>query len=207
MRNTQVWRWAFLASVFSLALGLWRLGGQSAAAERPAAAPACCAATIDLNGVLEALEERKSREKELQAFIGELEKKVNDLGKLGQQAQDDLKVLPKGGKEWEKKRDELVELNFRFKFESEFSKAKAENRRKLMHLELFQKIKDAAAKYAKAQGVAIVISSDSEVDIPENAPENQVQAAIVSRRIIHADRSVDISDAVSLQMNNEFKAR
>jgi len=205
MNRSNLWNAALVASILAVAGGLWRAGSSAAYANR--AAPACCVAVIDLNMVLTSMDERKAREQELQDYIATLESPLRDMQAKVGQGQDDLKILPEKSPDWYTKREETAKLAMRLRAEGEVSKALVEDRRKQMHLALFAKINETAARYAKREGFQVIISNDSAVEIPQEAPENQVQAAMVGRRVIHADASVDISQAVAQMMNNEFKAR
>ncbi len=207
MNESRLWRWALVASGGLIAASLWSASQPTAEARRPAAADKCCVATIDLNGVLETLEERQVREKELQEYIKSLQAKLDDMKKQGQQAQDDLKILPERGKDWEAKREEVVRIGMRLEGEDKLAKALVEEKRKKLSLDLFNKIKDAASRYAQKEGYAVVVSDDAAVEIPLDAPEQQVQAAMVSRRLLYRADASDISAAVAQMMNTEFKAR
>jgi Skp family chaperone for outer membrane proteins len=208
MRNrARGWNWTFLALGVTLSAGVWTLATNPAQANRAATAPGCCVATLDLNVVIESLEERKTLETELQSFIGAKEKELQDMQKKAQQAQDDLKILPEKSKDWFAKRDEVAALAVQFRAAQEVGRQIVEDKRKRMHLDLFSKITDAATRYAQREGFALVISSDSKVEIPDQAPERDVQAAMVNRRVLHAEASNDISAGVAQMLNNEFKAR
>lgn len=207
MNSQQTWRWAMVGCIGLVGVGLLNLGTNQASARRPAAADKCCVATLDLNGVLSTLEEREVREKELQAFIQGLQTKLDELKKSAQQAQDDLKVLPERTKDWKNKREEAIRLAMRLEGEDKLAKALVEDERKKLSLDLFTKIKDAAGRFAQREGYVLVISNDSAVEIPIEAPEQQVQAAMVGRRVLYRADASDISQAVAQMMNTEFKAR
>lgn len=207
MNDNRIWRWALVACGGLIGAGLLNLGLTPADARRPAAADKCCAATLDLNDVLGALDEREVREKELQAFIQSLQTKLEDLKKQAQQAQDDLKILPERTKDWKAKREDAIRLAMRLEGEDKLAKALVEDERKKLSLDLFNKIRDAAGRFAQREGYALVISSDSTVEIPLEAPEQQVQGAMVSRRLLYRADGTDISQAVGQMMNTEFKAR
>ncbi|MBL8746248.1 MAG: OmpH family outer membrane protein [Phycisphaerae bacterium] len=207
MRNNQTWRWALVACGGLIGVGLLNLSLTPAEARRPAAADKCCVATLDLNGVLGTLDEREVREKELQAYIQTLQSKLDDLKKQAQQAQEDLKILPERTRDWKAKREEAIRLAMRLEGEDKLSKALVEDERKKLSLDLFTKIKDAAARFAQREGYLVVFSNDSGVEIPIEAPEQQVQAAMVGRRVLYRADGADISQAVSQMMNTEFKAR
>ncbi len=207
----RLWRWAFLAVVALAAAGLWRAGSQQAHAERASFGAPCCVGVLDLNTVLSTLAERESREAQLREFIQSKESKLEAIKKQGQQAQKELedlrKVLPPGSTETESKAEDVVRLQMTLKAESELSQALVENMQKKMHLELFNKISDAAKRYAEREGYLIVLSSDAGFRIPPNANEEQTQSAIVGRRVLYGAEAVDISSGVAQMMNNEFKAR
>ena len=207
----QCWRWAFLAVATLAAAGLWRAGSQQAQAERATFGAPCCVAVLDLNSVLSSLAERESREAELRGFIQSKESKLEAIKKQGQQMQKELedmrKVLPPGAPEAEAKAEEMVRVQMNLKLESELSQALVENKQKKMHLELFTKINDAAKRYADREGYLIVLSTDAGFRIPGSASEEQVQSAIVGRRVLYASEPVDISTGVAQMMNNEFQAR
>lgn len=205
--RTSGWNWTFLALGLTLTAGVWNLATSPAQANRTASAPGCCVATVDLNVILENLDERKTLESELQSFIATKEKELQDMQKKAQQAQDDLKILPERSKDWFAKRDEVAALAVQFRAAQEVGRQIVEDKRKRMHLDLFSKITEASGRYAKREGFAVVLSSDSKVEIPEQAPERDVQAAMVSRRVMHAEESNDISMGVAQMLNNEFKAR
>lgn len=207
MNHTGTWRWALVACSGLIGIGLLNLSLTTAEARRPLAADKCCVATLDLNGVLGSLEEREVREKELQAFIQTLQGRLDDLKKQAQQAQDDLKILPERTKDWKAKREDAIRLAMRLEGEDKLAKALVEDERKKLSLDLFTKIKDAAGRYAQREGYILVISNDSGVEIPVEAPEQQVQAAMVGRRVLYRADASDISQAVSQLMNTEFKAR
>ncbi len=209
-RSDQFWRWSLLAAAGAGALGLWRLGegvGGVAHAERAAFAPACCVASIDLNAVLGALLEKEVREGELKEFIGKQEAALDAIAKQGKQSQEDLRILPVGGPEAEAKAEEIVRLGVKLKGDTELAKALVDNKQKRMHLDLFNKIVEATRRFAEREGHALVVSSDSELKIPSSISGDQVQGAIVGRRIVFASSTIDISQGVSQMMNNEFKAR
>ena len=198
---------AFLGVGIAVAGALWWNATPAANANRAAMAPSCCVGALDLNRVLEVLDERKALEAELQTFISAKENEIKDLQTKAQQAQDDLKILPEKSKDWFAKRDEVATLAAQFRTAQEVARAVVEEKRKRMHLDLFNKIRDAAKRYAQREGFMIVIADDSAVEIPDQAPERDVQGAMVSRRLMYADASSDISQGVGQMMNNEYKAR
>lgn len=205
-RASAFWRFAALSVGVAFTVALWRLAPQTASADRIEFAN-CCVATIDLNKVLESMDERAEREKELQSLVASLEGNLKKLADQGRAAEEDLKILPQGSPEWRSKRDEAVMLAAELQAKREASQAIALDRQKRLQLDLFAKIREAAGRYADREGFMLVINSDSAAQIPESANDQQVQAAILGRRVIFSSPANDISEGVARMMNTEFKGR
>jgi len=207
MRNYTLWRSAALLVALVAAAGIWRLGTPVASAQRGGASTCCCVASLDLNAVLGNLDERVARETELQGFIRSKEDELKKLDEKIKRLQDDLNILPENSPEWKGKREELLRANVGLRSERELSSALAEEMQTNMQLELFNKIRDAAARYAEQQSYAMVIVDDSEVEIPQpRSPDDfrQVEGAIVSRRVMFTAQCSDITEDVARMMNTEF---
>lgn len=207
MSSNAVWRAATLGVLALAGAVALRPLAQPAYAERMAAPSGAGVATLSLNTVLKALDERGVREKELEEFIKSLETKVEGIVKQARQAQEDIKLLAVDSAEWLAKRDEMIRYRLSAEGEAKLAQALAEERRKDLHLRLFEAIRDAAGRYATSEGIQIVVNSDADVQIPDSLSENQVQAAILGRKVLFAAPGIDISEAVARLMNNEFKAR
>lgn len=207
MNEQRIWRWSLVACASLIGVALFNLGQPTAEARRPPASDKCCPAVLDLNGVLTTLDERTVRERELNEYIQVQTTKLEALKKQAEQAQADLKVLPERSKDWETKREEAVILAINLEGAEKVAKGLVEDKRKRMSIDLFTKIKDAASRFAEKEGYAFVINSDFSVEIPPDMPEQQVQNAMVSRRLLYRAESTDISQAVAQMMNTEFKAR
>ena len=169
--------------------------------------PCACVATIDLGRVLERMDERIDRERELQEFIAQLESEVNELRAQAETAQGDLEILVQGTPEFEEGQRAAIRAVARFRFEAEFAERRATERRKTMQLQLFDQIKAATAQFAEAEGYDLVMHDDSTEQLPPEITEQQASLAIASRRVIYSASGVDITDAVAQRMNNEYAAR
>lgn len=211
MSMNTVWRSGALAIGVVVAMGVWRLGTPSASAQRAVSqSPCCCVATLELNAALENLDERVERESELQAFIRAKEDELKALDAKAKQLQDDLNILPEGSPEWTNKREEMLRTTINMRSERELSSALAEEMQTRMQLELFNKIREASARYAQQEGFSIVIVDDSAVEIPmPRSPDEfrAAQGAIVSRRVLSSSDCSDITEGVARMMNTEFAGK
>ncbi len=172
----------------------------------PAAAAGGKLGTIDLNKVLDQLEEKTFRERQLETFLKNLEDGVNETGKQLKQARDELNILPKNTPSYFAKREEVLRMSARLQADAQAAKLLAEEKKKSLQVDLYEKIGAATAEFSKKNGYDLVVVDDSMEKIPEDASPQQAQAAMVNRRVMFASPDIDISDAVAAQMNNEFKA-
>lgn len=172
-----------------------------------AAAQGSRIATIEINSVLDQLDEKSTREQELQDYLTQLEGRVQRLQTELNSKQQELELLPQGDPEYQEVAEEIIRRSISLRGEQELAQALAEKKRKEIQLDLFNKIKETAGRYASEEGVDVVLINDSKEPIPREMSAQQVQGAILSRRILWANESLDISGAVASKMNNEFKAQ
>lgn len=194
----------FQSLLFMLSVVLVALA--SLAMSPAAAAAAGKLGTIDLNKVLDQLEEKTFRERQLETFLKGLEDGVNETGKQLKQARGELDILPKNTPSYFSKREEVLRMSARLQADAQAAKLLAEEKKKSLQVDLYEKIGAATAEFAKKNGYDLVVVDDSKERIPEDASPQQAQAAMVNRRVMFAAADIDISDAVASQMNNEFKA-
>lgn len=163
-------------------------------------------AVIDLNKVLDQLDEKTFRERQLEGFLKGLEESVNEIGNQLKQAREELKILKSGTPAFIAKREEVLRLTARVQAEAQAAKVLAEEKKKTMQVDLYEKIGDATREFAKKNALDLVLVDDSKEKIPQDASPQQAQAAMINKRVMFAAADVDISDLVAQQMNNEFKA-
>ncbi|MBN8646121.1 MAG: OmpH family outer membrane protein [Planctomycetes bacterium] len=170
------------------------------------AARAVKVGTIDLNKVLDQMDEKTFRERQLETFLKNLEDSVNEIAKQLKQAKSELDILPKNGPAYLAKREEVLRLTARVQAEAQAAKILAEDKKKVMQIDLYEKISDSTKEFAKKNGYDLILVDDSKEKIPQDASPQQAQAAMISKRLMFAASDIDVSDMVAQQMNNEFKA-
>lgn len=208
MRSEKLWRWALVGALVVIGSGLWRATVPMASAQGGAAARMdCCVGVVRLNDVLNKLTEKAVREDELKRFFEEREGAVNQILASLQAVESELKLMPKDAPDRRMKLEERARLGAKADAEAKIAQAVAEDRKKRMELELFGKIRDAVREIAQRKGLAVVLSDDSDIDIPETASYREVQMGLVTRRLMYSNQSVDISSEVATFLNNQFKAQ
>lgn len=206
MRSDKLWRWALVGALVVIGAGIWRGGTVPAQAQAGASGGNCCVAVVRLNEVLNKLNEKAIRENELKAFFEEREGVVNAILSNLKSIEEELRLMPRDAPDRRTKLEERARLAARAEAEAKIAQAVAEDRKKRMELEMFEQIRTAAGEIAKRQGLSVVLSDDSDIDVPETAGYREVQMSMISRRLLYAGSSVDISSQVATYMNNQFKS-
>lgn len=72
--------------------------------------------------------------------------------------------------------------------------------------DMYLKIQIAGKKFAEQNGYDLVILDDRGADLPENRSAEDYGRIITSTKVIYAKDSLDVTDAISTLMNNEYAA-
>lgn len=189
-----------------VSLGVFVVALASLAISPVASAAGGKVGTIDLNKVLDQLDEKTFRERQLEGFLKTLEDNVNDRAKALKSGREELNILIKGTPSYVAKREEVLRQTAQVQAEAQAAKVLAEEKKKTMQVDLYDKIGDACREFAKKNGYDLIVVDDSKEKIPEDANPQQAQAAMVNKRVMFAAADIDVSDQIASQMNNEFKA-
>ncbi len=196
---------AALAAIAIAATSFAWASAASATTARPPAQPTAVA-VVDLPGILEGLEEKGRHEANLQAVIQESQAKLDDLTKRLGIIRDDLELLPPDTAEWRAKFGEGLELQQQAEVRSKVLTQTISLQRGDSLRTLFLKIEAGIAKIAERDGYDIVLLDDSTFPLPQQAPDTNMERAILSKTVLYAHESVDITQAVINLLNNEYRA-
>jgi Skp family chaperone for outer membrane proteins len=191
-----------LAAITLIAAIVWHA---DATAQRPPAQPTAVA-TIDIVSIINGLDERQVREDELNARREARQAQLDEIVAQMKKLEEDIQILNPGTDEHRDKIREVLEL-----------RAVAEARRNALAQiisidmgsvmrNLYTKVEDAIRRIAEREGYDIVYMDDSALPLPENAPDNDIYRAIITKSVIYRHDSIDITDQVITLMNNEFSA-
>lgn len=203
-------------SRFSLALMLgaavlgsaaWHAG--ASAAHRQPAAPTATA-VVNLPNILEALAEREVRQRELDGSAQGRQAQLDALTERIKGIEADLDpesgTLKPGTSQYREKVIELRELQVsieaRFKL---LNQVLSFERGAVLH-DLYRKIEVAVAQIAERDGYHLVLLDDTDFSIPEEAGQDDMNRAILSRAMLYSHPATDISEQVITLLNNEFQA-
>lgn len=202
---------SFVIVSLCLAAGLAGVlaGGRraDAAAEGVAAsqASATAVAIVDLERVMNGLNEKKKREDDMRALIGQRQATLDDLKKQLDGLTKQLELTPK---EDRAKMREIKQKQIEIAATAEARKQALQTLIALetgeILREIYLKINASITKVATKDGWDLVLLDNRSIEIPEALTDREINFIIQSRTVLHAANSVDISDDIITMMNAEF---
>jgi Skp family chaperone for outer membrane proteins len=200
-----------LAAVLALAgaslSGAQTVPSASRAAGTPSVAPAAPAPTklavVNLVQLFNDLLERRDNETTLDNMRRGFEEDNRKLQDALKDMDKNLSSFGVGTPEYKKAQDDYLKKGMELQSFGSFAQQKLFIEQRLYTTTLYRKINDAIAKYAAANGIAIVFVADSANVERATTPEG-LQAAINTRKILYADASFDITAKITQTMNTEY---
>lgn len=194
--------------VIVLGTTAWRAGATSAA-KRPPATPTALA-VVNLPSVLERLAERTVRQTELDDSAKSRQAQLDVLTQRIKAVEADLHpdtgTVKPGTKEYRDKVIELRELQVSVEARFKLLNQVLSFERGAVLRDLYLKIEVAVGKIAERDGYDLVMLDDTDFEIPQEAGQDDMNRAILSRSMLYSHASIDISDQVVRLLNNEFQA-
>lgn len=197
----------FLPFVLVLAAAIAWHAGANTAAQRPPAQPTAVA-TIDIVAIFEQLNERTHLEAQLEERRKAREAQLVEVRDRVESIRNNIETVhPRGS-------DASKEAIREFMEQNAVLKARGEALGQIMTIDqgnirrqLFEKVVTAVQKIAERDSIDIVILDDSGFPLPDNnSTDIEIFRAIVSKGVIYAHPTVDLTDRVITLMNNEFTA-
>lgn len=168
-------------------------------------ASATAVAIVDLERVMNGLTEKKRREDDMKALIGQRQASLDELKKTLDGLAKQLEVLPKDD------RTKMREIKQKQIETAATAEARKQALQTLISLEtgeilreIYFKINDAISRVAAKDGWDLVLLDNRSIDIPDALTDREINFIIQSRTVLHAANSVDITDDIITLMNSEF---
>ncbi|MFM7261539.1 MAG: OmpH family outer membrane protein [bacterium] len=184
--------------------------GTAAQAIRPTAlpAPATAIGTVDLARLFDSL----AAAKEWDVRIKELEAKAMDEGRAKKAALDasvkEVEAMA-AGPEREARMDALRLTRLQAEQWSQLKELEVDRERSLKWQAIYRSVREGAKKLADAEGYGLIVVDDSRIEITtqrgQNAPplETQAKSQIASLRVLYAGKSIDVTDKLRVQLDND----
>jgi Skp family chaperone for outer membrane proteins len=160
-------------------------------------------AVVDLQLLIESLDERTQGQKELDELGTRLEKGVNDIRTELRARADELETASDARAR--QLFEEIVRLQARLQAEEQYAQRIAAERLTRLKRDLYRKVLAAVENYSTTAGYSLVISDDSAAPLPNDGGLQALEASMISRTVLYARETVDITEAVANRMNTDFK--
>ncbi|MCL4222051.1 MAG: OmpH family outer membrane protein [Phycisphaerales bacterium] len=185
----------------------WQAGANAA---RPPANPTAVA-VVNLPKVLQSLDERTVRQDAMSKATESRQKQLDELTKRIEAL--NLELDPKEGgtikpgtAEYRDKLIQLRELQVTLDARFKLLEQVLSFERGTIMRELYVKIDSAVNRIADRDGYDLVLLDDTDFKLPNEASQDDMNRAILSRSVLYRHNSIDITDQVVQLLNNEFKA-
>jgi Skp family chaperone for outer membrane proteins len=184
---------------------------QTPPAAGPAVAPAASnppptkLAVVNIVDLFENLKEKAAADADIDKmkkdYEGESLKKQTQLDL----ARDNLdKTYKKGTPEYRKAQDDLLRMATEKQVNDQVNQQKLFMELRLRTIDLYNKINEAVADYAQANGIALVFVADNS-SVEGARTVEQLQAMVTVRKILYAHPSFEITKAILNKMNTEYE--
>lgn len=163
---------------------------------------------VDIGKLMNSLDELKARNEAVQARGAALADRLKQLESQIRDIETELKdVIPRTDV---KRRSERLAEQFELRATLE---ARAKAYQQLINLEngdilmdLYTKVQDAAGNFARREGFDMIYLDDRAIRLPRAGTNEEYNDIIQRKRIIYANDSLDVTDALLTQMNNAYSA-
>ena len=189
----------FLASPLASALVVTAalLGGAAVLAPRPAVV-----ATVNLEKVFNTIDLQSVREAELKALVERMKARENELENAVKDLQGELESFQPGSNSAIEAQNKVQAAVGEFRAFGQYSRLKLEAEESKSMRETYLAIREAAGRYARENGIDVVLLDDSIPEFQSGNADRTVQQ-ISNRRVLFANTELDISDPLIAFMNAE----
>lgn len=198
-----------IPAILVLAAALAWHAGANSNVQRPPAQPTAVA-TIDIVEIFENLKERQVLEAQLQERLRTRQAQLEEVTRRLRALQEDLNpetgTIRRGTDAYYERLRELTEQRAVGQARSQALQQIISIDQGNLRRQLYEKVAAAVRKIAERDGLDLVLFDDSKFEIPENASNDEVYRAIVTKGIIYKHPTIDITQRVITLMNNEYTA-
>ena len=182
-----------LATALVAAVAL--LCGAAVLAPRPAVV-----ATVNLEKVFNTINLQATREAQLKGMVERMKAREAELENAVKEVESELDSFEAGSKSAIDAQNRVQAAVGEFRAFVQFSRLKLEAEEAKFMRETYLAIREAAGRYAAENGIDLVLLDDSIPEFQSGTADRTVQQ-ISNRRVLFANGSLDISDALIAFMN------
>lgn len=184
--------------------GMYRAGASGTAP--PPQPPPPVVGLVDMEALMKGLSETTARNAEFMVINEGRQKELDAISQKAKTLQAELEVLKPDAKERRAKVAELFELR-------ELGKNKQQIFQQLSALEegdiiknIYAKAQATIAKVAAKDGYSLVLLDDRKAKLRDQGSGKDISSDIMSKKVLYTAESLDITERIITEMNNEFSA-
>lgn len=190
-----------LAIVGLLVIG--SMAWQTHALRRLAPATPAVLVTVDFGRVFNSLEERSYEQERAQATINKIDEELMKRRKHIEDYEQELELYQAGSDKWDELiRQQQLEL-MEYESLSEYRNMRASREESKGLRRIYKNIRKASAELAKQNGWDYIFINDLIAPLPEG-DDVDMDSVISARRMLYANTSMDVTDALVEFMNASF---
>lgn len=204
--ESPLWRWALIAALAAVAVGLFTATTPVANALQSGFGPSPAkVATVDLGRLLDNLEEKQVAESTLAQFAQDLKVTVDRLKEEADSARADMDAASEATRE--DLRREALRREARYRVEVQVTNALIEQRISQIQVQFFNTLISEVSTYAERNGYDLVITDDRGLTLPPQLGGPELENAILSRRVVYARDATDITASIATELNNRYRTQ
>ena len=183
------------------ALSRGQAGGVAPAASNP---PPTKLAVVNVVELFDTLLEKTAADTDIETMKRGFEKQNLDMQKVLEDKQNGLKSFKAGTDEFRKAQEELLQKTMDLQSFGNYAQQRLFLELSIRTKDLYRKINEAVAKYAAANGIALVFVADSP-NMDNARTQEQLQAMVTVRKILYFHPDFDITSKIKQMMNTEYE--
>ncbi len=162
-------------------------------------------AVVDIEAVFNQLKEKNAIEANLRSQGDSLQSEERAMKEKIGKLQESMKLLAPGGPGYPQKQEELEKAVLEFQVWGQYQQQKQQRERALQIENLYNKTIKTIGEIATEQGYDLVVFKEPKPQFEGNNLQ-QIMAQLSLRKVLWAKDSIEITNAVTTRMNNEFDA-
>lgn len=188
----------------AVVMGAMTLSVHAQAQSAGSTPPPTRVATINVVKVFDRLNEKKNADSDLEVLGKRLDDKRKQLEQDLERLRQELKDYKPDSDVFRETQENMLKKAMELRSHSEYMEQKLQLEQRLRTGTVYRHIVQSIEAYAKQNGIIMVLVAD-DIDITGSRTQAELLTKIAMRKVVYAHESLDITEALVLKMNGEFK--
>ena len=157
-------------------------------------------ATVDLERVFNEIDALDKAQKEVEAAIKPFQDDADTMRQNAERLKEDLELYVVGTDRYKEAEAKWTREVLNFQAMRSFLEAKGDQLRAEARTRIYQGIADAAAAFAQANGIDVIVTNDSSIPL-QAGNDMQIIQQLALRRVVYANPGLDVTDQLIAWIN------